>query len=56
MPYEKQTDDLYSEGPTLIQAGSKNKNYIPFKSGFKHHISNWESATDSIVFFYNIYS
>jgi hypothetical protein len=53
MPVEKSTDDLFKEGPTLIQAGQTNKNFISLKEGFIHHISDWSSATNNIVFFYN---
>jgi len=53
MPFEKQIDDLKNEGPTLIQAGQTNKNYISLKDGFKHHILDWALATQDIMFFYN---
>jgi hypothetical protein len=53
MPVEKSTGDLYKEGPTLIQAGRINKNYISLKDGFKNHISDWTLVTQEIMFFYN---
>jgi len=53
MPIEKSIDDLYKEGPTLIQAGRINSNYISLKDGFKNHISSWAIATNEIMFFYN---
>ncbi len=53
MPFEKSTNDLINEGPTLIQAGQSNKNFIPLRNGFKHHIIDWTSASKYIVFFYN---
>ncbi|MEI7510475.1 MAG: hypothetical protein WCJ62_13550, partial [Flavobacterium sp.] len=52
MPFEKSSELLDIEGPTLIQAGKTNKNCIALKEGFKHHISDWSSVKDSIVFFY----
>lgn len=52
MPFEKSLELLNNEGPTLIQAGQTNKNFIALKEGFKHHISDWSSVKDSIVFFY----
>ena len=56
MPYEKEIDSLDEEGPTLIQAGATNKNFVSLKNGFKHHISDWNSATQDIAFFYNVNS
>jgi len=53
MPFEKQTDSLAIEGPTLIQAGQVNKNFISLKEGFKHHITDCATATQVIAFFYN---
>lgn len=53
MPDEVTDDLLNQQGPTLIQAGSVNKSAIPLKLGFKHHIDNWEEATNTIKFFYN---
>ena len=53
MPIEKTSDALYKEGPTVIQAGRLNRNYISLKDGFQHHISDWALATKDIVFFYN---
>ena len=52
MPMEKSIDDLRKEGPTLIQAGRVNKNYISLKEGFNSHIKNWYSAKNEILFFY----
>jgi hypothetical protein len=54
MPYEKEMDSLDEEGPTLIQAGATNKNFISLKDGFKHHISDWNTATQDIALFYNV--
>jgi len=53
MPAEKLPDELTDEGPTLIQAGQVNKNFISLKNGFKHHISDWTLAKHDIAFFYN---
>ena len=53
MPSKKSVEDLNNEGPTLIQAGRLNKNYISLKEGFKHHISDWATTTNEIMFFYN---
>jgi len=53
MPDEKSLDDLANEGPTMIQAGLVNKNFISLKDGFSHHIRDWTSATQDIAFFYN---
>jgi hypothetical protein len=54
MPTEKSIEDLYNEGPTLIQAGQINQNSIILKNAFKHHIKEWSSATKNIIFFYNV--
>lgn len=53
IPFEKSFELLNNEGPTLIQAGNTNKNFIALKDGFKHHISEWASAKDIIMLFYN---
>ena len=53
MPDEKSPTDLADEGPTMIQAGGTNKNFISLKNGFKHHITYWPSALQDIAFFYN---
>ena len=54
MPTEKSIEDLYEEGPTVIQAGQTNYNSTPLKNGFKHHILVWSLATKDIIFFYNV--
>ena len=56
MPTEKSINDLNKEGPTMIQAGRINGNYISLQEGFKHHIANWALATKEIMFFYNVNS
>ena len=54
MPDERKSlADLADEGPTMIQAGLNNKNFISLKDGFRHHIRDWPSATEDIAFFYN---
>jgi len=53
MPFEKSNALLQNEGPTLIQAGRINKNYISFRDGFQHHIRDWKTVTSEILFFYN---
>lgn len=53
IPKEKSMQQLDKEGPNLIQAGLINKSDISLKFGFKHHITNWDSVLNDIVFFYN---
>ena len=52
MPFVKKDEDLSKEGPTLIQAGMTNSNFISLKEGFKHHIVDWNLVSQTIAFFY----
>ena len=42
---------LTDEGPSIIMAGTVNRNLISLKLGFKRHIKQWPNA--DIQFYYN---
>ena len=43
-PCDKSPKDLKAEGPQITQAGMKNMNSAPLKTGFKAHPAAWENG------------
>ena len=52
MPAEISPDSLQRAGPTLMQAGRTNNNFICLRTGFGKHLKSWPPVAADISFFY----
>ncbi len=53
MPAKESLEQIQQNGPLLIQASAENSINALFRKAFRHHIPDWSSATDEVLFFYN---
>lgn len=53
MPSDLSKEQIHENGPVLIQSSTKNSVDGLFRNSFRHHIINWDSSTDEVVFYYN---
>jgi hypothetical protein len=51
-PSAKSDEEIRKEGPQVVQAGGRNANSTPLKTGFHFHREAWKSADDFQVRFY----
>lgn len=53
MPAHLSSQQIQQNGPLLIQSSTQNSVDAWFRDAFRHHIADWNAATDHVVFFYN---
>lgn len=53
MPADVSSVQIQQNGPLLIQSSTKNSVNALFRNAFRHHITDWNSATENVLFFYN---
>lgn len=53
MPADLSLLQLQQNGPVLIQSSTKNNVDALFRIAFRHHITDWSSAAQEVLFFYN---
>ncbi|MDQ1097693.1 MULTISPECIES: hypothetical protein [Chryseobacterium] len=53
MPSDRSGENLRENGPVLIQASGKNSVDKSFRDSFRHHISDWNTFSDDVRFYYN---